>query len=275
MRQYIVDAFTSEVFSGNPAAVLVLDKWIPDALMFKIAAENNLSETAFAVKEPLKGPKNENVYHLRWISPTSEIDLCGHATLATAFVISNFFEVNEEKTLSNGKHLISFSTRSGLLTVSYFNDVYELDFPAFDLKKVDVTPSIIDALGTEPLEAWLGRDLVCVLKDEDAVKAVIPDLPKVEKLDCLICHVTTKSSTPDFDSFSRTFAPKLGVTEDPVCGSGHCHIAPFWSSRLQKLKLTCYQASKRGGTIICDCSEKNRVKLSGKAVLFSTCEINC
>lgn len=275
MRQYIVDAFTSEIFSGNPAAILVLDNWLPETLMCKIAAENNLSETAFAVKEPKKGPRNENVYHLRWLTPDCEIDLCGHATLATAFVISKFYEASEKTAEGIGKHLISFSTRSGLLTVSCVNDVYELDFPAFELKKVDVTPLITAALGTEPLEAFLGRDLVCILKDEDAVKTLTPDLSKVSQLDGLICHVTTKSSTPDFDSFSRTFAPKLGVAEDPVCGSGHCHIAPFWSDRLQKLKLTCYQASKRGGTILCDCSEEKRVKLSGTAALFSVCEINC
>lgn len=275
MKQYIVDAFTSELFSGNPAAVVILAEPISDSLMNKIAAENNLSETAFAVKKANKGQSDESVYNLRWITPNGEIDLCGHATLATAFVISNFYEVPDKGHSNGGKRLLSFSTRSGLLTVSCIDDFYELNFPSFPLEKIDITPIMIDALGTKPVDAVLGRDLVFVLKDEDTVRRLNPDIEKVKNLVGVLCHVTALSSTNEYDCVSRSFAPKHGVKEDAVCGSGHCHIAPYWSERLQKTKIVGFQASMRGGVLHCDCSESNRIKISGKAVLFSTCELNC
>lgn len=243
--------------------------------MQKIAGENNLSETAFAVKEANKGPHDEDVYHLRWITPKGEIDLCGHATLATAFVISKFYGALKKDDSQNSQLLIFFSTRSGLLTVRCSDDLYELDFPSFSLQKTECSQLIIDALGVEPEEVHLGRDLVCILKDDNTVRTLNPDIQRIATLPGTLCHATARSTTDEFDCVSRSFAPKHGITEDPVCGSGHCHIAPYWSNRLKKPRIVGCQASKRGGTLFCDCSQPNRVKLSGKAVLFSTCEIHC
>lgn len=268
MKQYFVDAFTEKIFSGNPAAVVILQHCIDDELMLNMARENNLSETAFAIKEGRPGPNGESLYHLRWITPGGEIDLCGHATLATSFVIFNFIEPPLD-TQKGEKRIVSFKTRSGILTVSYENDVLELDFPAFDLRKVDVTAAMTEAIGAEPIEAYMGRDLLCVLKDEETVRNLEPDQSKVINLDGVLLSVTAKSSTEGIDCVSRTFAPKHDIAEDPVCGSAHCHIAPYWGMKLNKTKLIAYQASRRGGTLFCDISVDKRVKLGGKAVLVS------
>lgn len=255
MKQYIVDAFTDKTFGGNPAAVCVMDRWPSDSLMLAITGENNLSETAFAVRE---GDK----YHLRWFTPGGEIDLCGHATLATAWVILNRYEPELEK--------VAFTTLSGDLTVVRKDDLYEMDFPAYRLEKVDVTPAMADAIGAVPQEAYMGRDLLCVFDSEDAVRNMQPDLDKVRKLDGLLLQVTAAGN--GFDCVSRTFAPKCDVPEDPVCGSGHCHIVPYWAGRLGKDRLAAYQASKRGGTLYC-AFEGDRVKLAGKAALYAEAEL--
>ena len=168
LKQYVVDAFTDEVFKGNPAAVCVLTEWIPDTLMQNIAKENNLSETAFTVK---KGSE----YELRWFTPGGEIDLCGHATLGTAYVLLRFVEKNCDK--------ISFQTKSGLLIVKKEHDLYEMDMPAYQLKKVPVTDEMEQAIGSRPVEAWMGRDLVCVMADEKEVLQAAPDEEKLKKLD--------------------------------------------------------------------------------------------
>lgn len=256
MKQYVVDAFTENVFGGNPAAICVMESWIDEETMMNITRENNLSETAFTVKEGEK-------YKLRWFTPGGEIDLCGHATLATAYVIMNYYE-KDLKT-------VVFNTMSGDLVVNKKDDLYEMDFPAYDLKQVDVTAEMTDAIGVKPLEAYMGRDLLCVLEDENIVRNLNPDIDKIKQIDGLLLHVTAKGS--DVDCVSRSFAPKLNVIEDPVCGSGHCHIAPYWMEKLNKNDLVAYQASKRGGTLYCSMKDK-RVTLSGKAALYSIADIN-
>ena len=255
MKQYLVDAFTDQVFAGNPAAICVLDRWLPEDLMQKITRENNLSETAFAVK-------TGETYHLRWFTPGGEIDLCGHATLACAFVILTLLEPGGDR--------VSFDTLSGRLTVQRKGDLFEMDFPAYELTKVPVTPAMTEALGAQPSAAYLGRDLLCVFEDEATVRTMTPDLDKVKALDGLLHHVTARGR--ESDCVSRSFCPKCGIPEDPVCGSGHCHIVPYWARVLGREELVAWQASPRGGTLYCTL-EGNRVKLAGKAALFSQAEI--
>lgn len=255
MKQYVVDAFAEKVFEGNPAGVCVLDSWLPDGLMQNIAMENNLSETAFTVKEG-------EAYRLRWFTPGGEVDLCGHATLATAYVLSSFVETGADRLL--------FETLSGRLTVSRRGDLYELDFPAYTLTPVPVTGAMEEAAGFRPTEAWMARDLVCVLEDERQVREAAPDMARVMALDGLLLHLTARGK--DYDCVTRSFAPKMNVPEDPVCGSGHCHVVPLWSRKLGKKELVARQASRRGGTLFCrDCGE--RILLAGRAVLYSAGEI--
>ena len=254
-KQYIVDAFAKNVFEGNPAAVCILDKWYEDDLLIKIAQENNLSETAFLVQT---SNKNE----LRWFTPKAEIDLCGHATLATAHVVFEKLGYKEQS--------IIFSTLSGDLEVKKENNIYTMDFPSYTLENKEITKEIENALGVKVVEVLLGRDLLCVLENEDVVRNFEPDLEKIEKLEGLLLHITAQST--NYDCISRTFAPKLNVSEDPVCGSGHCHIFPYWSKKLNKNKLLGYQASKRGGELVGELVN-NRVVLGGSAVIFSEGEI--
>lgn len=255
MKQYVVDAFTDKVFAGNPAAICVLDKWISDELMQKITTENNLSETAFTVKE------GEH-YHLRWFTPGGEIDLCGHATLATAYTLFRFYEKDAD--------VLSFDTLSGVLTVRKNGELLEMDFPAYELSPVEVTDKMVDAIGVKPLEAYMGRDLLCVVSSEDEVKNATPDQAKIMELDGLLVHLTAKGA--EHDCVSRSFAPKCGVAEDPVCGSGHCHIVPYWAKALEKDSLVAYQASRRGGVLHCRI-EGERIVLAGNAALYSEAEI--
>ena len=277
MKQYIVDAFTDKVFSGNPAAICILDEWLSDEIMLSIAKENNLSETAFAIKQETKDSINAIHYKLRWFTPGGEIDLCGHATLACAFVIMNYYEKNLKTVI--------FDTLSDKLIVNRKNgDLYELDFPAYDLKQVEITNEMIELIGKKPTEAYLGRDLMCVFDDEEFILSANLDSEKIKKLDGLLLHITAqhsnyslnskiKNTTDKIDCISRSFAPKLNVYEDPVCGSGHCHIAPYWIKKLQKENLTAYQASKRSGTLYCSLANNGRMKMSGKAALFAISEI--
>jgi len=199
MKQYIVDAFTDKVFAGNPAAVCVMDAWLSDELLMKITMENNLSETAFAVWEG-------EAYHLRWFTPGGEIDLCGHATLATGYVILRFYHPDWAE--------VAFDTLSGRLTVTKRGELYEMDFPAYALRSVAVTDEMEAAIGVRPLEAWMGRDLLCVLPDADAVPTLQPDIRRVKELPGQLLHVTAAGT--EFDSVSRTFAPKSAIDEDPV-----------------------------------------------------------
>lgn len=255
MKQYVVDAFTDEVFSGNPAAVCITKEWLSDDLMMNITRENNLSETAFAVKE-------RDRYKLRWFTPGGEIDLCGHATLATAFVIMNYYDTHLEE--------VAFDTLSGVLTVKKKQDLYEMDFPAYELKPKEVASTMEDAIGARPVEAYMGRDLLCIFESEDVVRGLSPDMEKLKALDGLLLQVTAKGR--EYDCVSRSFAPKLNVPEDPVCGSGHCHIVPYWAKKEGKDDIIACQASRRGGILYCGI-EADRVKLAGKAALYSEAEL--
>ena len=251
MKQYTVDAFTDKVFSGNPAAVCIIDKWPDDTTMQKIAIENNLSETAFAVK-------TGDVYHLRWFTPGGEVDLCGHATLATAYTILRFYEKESS--------LVNFDTLGGRLTVVKKGDLLEMDFPAYILRPVEITQAMTDVIGERPTAAFIGRDLLCIIEDENTVRNMKPDMEKVLQLDGTILHVSAPGK--DYDCVSRSFAPKLKISEDPVCGSGHCHIVPYWADRLGKKNINAFQASARGGQLFCT-ADGDRIKLAGKAVLFA------
>jgi len=256
MKQFIIDAFTSELFGGNPAAVCVVEDFPPETLMQNIARENNLSETAFVAKA-------ENFYRLRWFTPAVEIDFCGHATLATAFVILT----QVEKNLS----AVEFETLSGRFTVERKGALFEMNFPAYKPKKIPVTDSMQAAVGAKVLEAYLARDLLMVLESAEAVENLAPDFDKLSKLDGLIQAVTAAGK--EFDCVSRVFAPKIKIAEDPVTGSTHCLIAPYWSERLGKAKLLARQASARGGVLHCEVAGE-RVKISGSAVLFAVADLN-
>lgn len=257
MKYYVVDAFSNKIFNGNPAAVCVMDSWISDETMQLIAIENNLSETAFAVKE------KDGLYKLRWFTPAAEIDLCGHATLATAFVINNFIENIEE---------ISFSTMSGILKVSKNKDLYEMDFPSRMPEPISITREMIEAIGVSPKEAYLSRDLLLVLENEEEIKNLKPDFEKLKALkEGLVCIVASEGENSDIAV--RTFCPKLNVNEDPVCGSAHCSLIPFWANRLDKEKIHSKQYSKRYGDLYCS-ANGDRVIIAGKAILYSQGEIN-
>ena len=253
----MVDAFADRVFEGNPAAVCVLERWPDEALMMSITRENNLSETAFAV------PEGEG-YRLRWFTPGGEIDLCGHATLAAAYVIDQFVQP--------GVQSIRFQTLSGLLTVTRRGELYEMDFPAYTLKQLEVTDAITEALGARPREVWRARDLLCIFDDPETVMNLKPDLDKVRALKGALMQVTAPGTGTEFDCISRSFAPKMEVPEDPVCGSGHCHIIPYWAGRLGKTELVARQASPRGGTLYCR-MEGDRVALAGRAALYARSEL--
>ncbi|MDD7363019.1 MAG: PhzF family phenazine biosynthesis protein [Peptoniphilus sp.] len=255
MRQFIVDAFTDTVFKGNPAAVCLPDRPLSDELMLKIAMENNLSETAFIAKD------GEN-YLLRWFTPKEEVDLCGHATLASAFIVLNVLE--------RDRNDVTFDTLSGKLKVARRGDLFEMDFPAYELEPVAVTRAMEEAVGAKPREAYMGRDLLLVMDDDYDIDTY-PDMKKVLALDGLLLHVTKRGD--EYDCISRSFAPKLNVPEDPVCGSGHCHISVYWSSVLHKPDILAFQASPRTG-ILHTSVIGDRVTLAGGAVLYSRGQIH-
>lgn len=256
MKYYVVDAFSEKVFEGNPAGVCVMNKPISDELMLNIAIENNLSETAYAIKD---GDK----YNLRWFTPGGEINLCGHATLATAFIIMNYVD-KELKT-------VKFQTLSGELTVTKSGDIYEMDFPSIHLEEYSLTEQMIEALGVTPKETYKSRDLVFILESEEELKNVKPDFAKLEKLpEGLAVFITAKGN--DYDFVSRAFWPKLKINEDPVCGSMHCNLIPLWAKRLNKNEMVARQLSSRGGTLYCK-YEGDRVKIAGKATLYSSADI--
>lgn len=224
--------------------------------MMQLASENNLSETAFIVKE-------EAGYHLRWFTPGTEVALCGHATLASAFVILNYYEQDAKQ--------VEFNTLSGILTVVRKANLYEMDFPTYELKEFPVTDAMEAAFGSRPIKAVLGMDLICVFERDDIVRDMNPDQSLLMKLDGRIQNVTAKGI--DTDCVSRSFCPKLAIPEDPVCGSAHCQIADYWSKELQKDHILAYQASKRGGTLHCHITGNGRIQISGEAVLFAIAEI--
>ncbi len=256
MKYYVVDAFTDKLFRGNPAGVCIIEEWPEDSVMQNIAAENNLAETAFVINRG-------SYYDLRWFTPETEIDLCGHATLASAFVISHFVDTNALD--------MDFHTKSGVLSVKKIGDVYEMDFPARKPAPIPVLPLMEEAMGVPVLEAHKARDLLLLLENEEQVKNLQPDLKAAAKLpDCFAVIVTAKGSDADF--VSRFFAPNAGIPEDPVTGSSHSTLIPFWAERLGKKKMTARQLSKRGGTLFCE-EHGDRIKLSGYAALYLQGEI--
>ena len=252
MKQYIVDAFTKEPFSGNPAAVCIMDGWPSKESMMKLAMENNLSETAFIVKE-------KQGYHLRWFTPGTEVELCGHATLASSFVILNYYEPDT--------NIVKFNTLSGVLTVMRKGDLYEMDFPVFELKEVPVTDDMERAFGIRPAKAVLGLDLICIFDSEEQILGLEPDQAKLTHLDGRIQNATAKGK--HVDCVSRSFCPKLSIVEDPVCGSAHVQIADYWLQELRKDSIDAYQASKRGGYLHCERRQDGRMAISGEAVLVA------
>jgi predicted PhzF superfamily epimerase YddE/YHI9 len=247
---YHVDAFTSRVFGGNPAGVVPLPSWLDDSVLQAIAAENNLSETAFFVG---KGGR----YAIRWLTPKTEVDLCGHATLASAFVILTKLEPE----LSS----VEFSSKSGTLRVKRDGDRLVLDFPARPARPVDLTGALQAALGARPQEVWAARDLMAVYETEDEVRDLKPDLPLLSAFDSFAVLVTAPGREADF--VSRFFAPRQGVAEDPVTGSAHCTLVPYWAKRLGKSKLRALQVSARGGELFCE-DLGDRVAIGGRAVLY-------
>ena len=256
MKQYIVDAFTDKPFTGNPAAVCVMDAWPPEDAMRKLAMENNLSETAFAVRE-------EAGYRLRWFTPGTEVELCGHATLAAAFVILNHYEP--------GSSSVRFRTLSGELTVTRRGELYEMDFPTFALKEIPVTDAMEEAFGVRPVKAVLGLDLICVFASEEQVRQMTPDQEKLRAIEGRIQNATAKGR--DADCVSRSFCPKLSIAEDPVCGSAHVQIADYWSGELGRNPIRAYQASSRGGFLCCEKLENGRMAIRGEAVLVAVAEL--
>ena len=256
MKQYIVDAFTNTPFSGNPAAVCVMDSWPAEESMMKLAMENNLSETAFIVKE-------EKGYHLRWFTPGTEVELCGHATLASAFVILNFYDTESSQ--------VQFDTLSGRLTVSRSGDLYEMDFPTYELKEIPVSDAMERAFGVRPVKAVLGLDLVCVFETEEQVRNMSPDQELLMSIEGRIQNATARGQ--ETDCVSRSFCPKLSIAEDPVCGSAHCQIADYWAGELGKNEIHAYQASRRGGYLRCKRKGNGRIAISGEAVLVAVSEI--
>jgi len=247
---YQIDAFTSRLFAGNPAAVCPLEHWLPDSLLQSIAAENNLSETAFFVR---RGSR----YDLRWFTPSVEVDLCGHATLATAFLIFT--------RLSPSENLAAFDTRSGELIVRRNGDLLSMDFPARPAQPCQPHPALVQALGAQPREILAARDYFVVCESEDEIRSLCPRMDLLASVDRFAVIVTAPGAEADF--VSRFFAPARGVPEDPVTGSAHCTLVPYWSRRLGKTRLHALQVSPRGGELFCE-DLGDRVLLSGHAVLY-------
>ncbi len=251
---YQVDAFASKLFSGNPAAVVPLKKWISAELMQQLAMENNLAETVFFVPSDKKGVD----YDIRWFTPNIEINLCGHATLASAHVI---FNILEEK-----KKTVTFSSKSGLLTVKRKKDILEMDFPSWKPERIDnYHPGLADALGVkEVLGVYKYRDLLVELNTEEDVRRVTPDFTKLKGVGAPVC-ITAPGKSVDF--VSRFFAPAEGIDEDPVTGSAHSMLIPFWSEKLGKNAMQASQLSKRGGEIWVE-QHGDRVIIAGKCVFY-------
>ncbi len=254
---YQVDAFTSKIFKGNPAAVCPLKKWLPDEVMQNIAMENNLSETAFFIED------NE-FYQIRWFTPKAELDLAGHPTLATAHILLNEFQIYKDELI--------FKTKIGdTLKVTINDNLYLMDFPSRPPKGVNEIDFLSEALGKEPIEILAHRDLIAVFNNEDEILSLNPDLEKLKQIDYPSIVVTSKGDNSDF--VSRNFAPKLGIPEDPVTGSSHCELIPYWSNKINKKDMIAFQVSERGGKIYCKYNG-NRVLIGGEAITFLRGVIN-
>lgn len=249
---YQVDAFAESIFKGNPAAVIPLEHWLEDNVMQQIAMENNLSETVFFVK-------GEEGYHIRWFTPEYEIDLCGHATLAASYIIKNFIEPPVKE--------IRFTTQMVGALKTYCNEgVYTLEFPARMPQACDIPEKLLRSLGVSTaVEVLKSRDFFVVLPNEEAIRNLQPDYTLMKELDTIGVIVTAKGQSADV--VSRCFYPGAGIQEDPVTGSAHCNIVPYWSDKLNTTELFCKQLSPRGGDLQCELNG-DRVLLSGKCVLF-------
>jgi PhzF family phenazine biosynthesis protein len=252
---YQIDAFTNNVFSGNPAAVCPLEQWLADDLLQSIAAENNLSETAFFVKL-------DNSFEIRWFTPTMEVNLCGHATLASAYVISRYIEYSN--------NIIHFHSKSGPLYVEVQDTLFKMNFPTNVPSPSYASKELIAGLGKIPSEVLSSMDYIAVFDLEDDIRNLKPDLEILKRLDHSGVIVTAKGDKADF--VSRYFAPKEGIAEDPVTGSAHCSLIPFWSKRLSKNKLYAHQVSPRGGELFCE-HIGNRVMIAGRAKIYLKGEI--
>jgi PhzF family phenazine biosynthesis protein len=254
---YQIDAFTNQIFKGNPAAVCILDEWLEDELMQKIAAENNLSETAFVVK-------NNGIYDIRWFTPTIEVALCGHATLASAHVLFLYYH-------HPGSHLHFYSTHSGDLYVSKHDNLLTLDFPADRISEVEAPEELINAFPIKPIAVFKGKtDYLLVFETQKEIQNCRPDMELLKKSKARGIMITAPGKKVDF--VSRFFAPGSGVDEDPVTGSAHTTLTPYWSQRLNKKRMKARQLSKRGGRLICELRD-DRVLISGKAVTYLKGEI--
>ncbi len=253
---YQVDAFTDSIFGGNPAAVCPLNNWPEDQILQNIAAENNLSETAFFVK-------TEDTYQIRWFTPEVEVNLCGHATLASAHIIFN--------QLGYDKETIQFDSKSGLLSVFRKNELLTLDFPTAELSPAIIKGDFSEAIGKIPIGLFQANNkLLAVYESEQNIKEINPDFEKLSKLDYMGVIVTAPGNESDF--VSRFFAPKVGINEDPVTGSAHTLLIPFWADRLNKNELHAFQLSKRKGELFCEYKD-DRVWISGHAIIYLTGEI--
>jgi PhzF family phenazine biosynthesis protein len=252
-----IDAFTTRRFAGNPAAVIVLAAFLDDAVLQAIAAENNLAETAFLV------PDGDD-YRLRWFTPTIEVPLCGHATLASAAVVM--------ERLEPGRGRVVFHSASGPLTVTRKQDAYVMDFPARPFERVSAPPALADALGAVPLEVCTsGSNYMVLLASARAVRELVPDIAALARLD-RSGVVVTAAGDGDYDFISRYFAPAKGIPEDPVTGGAHCGLAPYWAERLGKTAFRAFQASPRGGEIACRLVG-DRVELEGSCVFYLEGEV--
>jgi PhzF family phenazine biosynthesis protein len=247
---YQVDAFSDRSFSGNPAAVVPLERWLDDRTLQAIANENNLAETAFFVREP-------DGYRIRWFTPQVEVDLCGHATLASAHVLFDF--------LDHGATTVTFASRSGPLKVTQEGGRLALDFPAKPGHRLDPPAGFASALSGEPRELLQAMDWMAVFETEDEVRALKPDLRALAKFETRGVIATAPGGDVDF--VSRFFAPRVGVDEDPVTGSAHCMLVPFWAGRLERASLRARQISARGGELWCEL-RGDRVKIAGHAALY-------
>ncbi|WP_350454830.1 PhzF family phenazine biosynthesis protein [Slackia heliotrinireducens] len=256
MKQYIVDAFAPRPFTGNPAAVCVMDAWPTEESMMLLARENNLSETAFIVG-------GNGHYHLRWFTPGCEVELCGHATLASAYTVMEQIEPGLDE--------VRFDTLGGELVIRRDGDVFLMDLPTYELHEIPVTHEMTTAFGARPSRAVLRLDLICVFDDEETVRAMRPDQTLLMTIPGRIQNATARGT--DVDCVSRSFCPKLAIPEDPVCGSAHCQIADFWCRELGKPEILAYQASERGGYLRCRPLGEGRVEIGGEASLVAVSEI--
>jgi PhzF family phenazine biosynthesis protein len=257
---YQIDAFAGQLFLGNPAAVIHLEKWMDTAMMQKIAMENNLSETVFFVPSS----SADADFEIRWFTPEVEINLCGHATLASAYVLFNILNFDKEQ--------IRFSSKSGILKINHHDHLIKMDFPSWKPERLDIYPNNLTAIlgGSEIVGVYQHRDMLVELVDEDAVKNCVPDFSLMKKhIDKLI--ITAAGRSVDF--VSRFFAPGVGVDEDPVTGSAHSQLIPFWSEKLNKRTMHALQLSKRGGEIWCEQLSAERVTMAGNCVYYMKGEI--